>query len=140
MTKTVNRLAIYMALLCCAFMIETAHAEHALAAESAPVQFIVQLPAVDHETLIEQLEILRSQLLQRKQALVLLVADEKLDSRDALITVLLPGGLLYAGYKKVRYEQARSELAQVNADIDEFSNDLLAMQSSATPVVVAQLP
>lgn len=121
-------------------MIETAHAEHALAPESVPDQFIVQLPAVDRESLIEQIEILRSQLLQRKQALVLLVADEKLDSRDALITVLLPGGLLYAGYKKVRYEQARSELAQVNADIDEFSNDLLAMQSSATPVVVAQLP
>jgi hypothetical protein len=55
--------------------------------------------------------------------------------------VLMPGGLLYAGYREVRYEQAKNELADVSADIEEFSSDLLALQPM--PVVqmaVVQLP
>ena len=52
----------------------------------------------------------------------------------------MPGGLLYIGYKKIRYEQAREELARVSAEIEEYSDDLVAMQAMSTKVVVAQLP
>ena len=53
----------------------------------------------------------------------------------------MPGGLLYAGYKKVRYEQAKNELARVSADIEEFSGDILAMQPrSASVAIVARQP
>jgi len=52
----------------------------------------------------------------------------------------MPGGLLYAGYKKVRYEQAKNELDRVSIDIEEYSGDLVAMQSRAAPVAVAWLP
>ena len=78
---------------------------------------------------------------QRKQVLVQSVADKKLNSNDAIITVIMPGGLLYAGYKKVRYEQAKNELARVSADIEEFSGDILAMQPrSASVAIVARQP
>ena len=140
MTKTSHRLLISIAILCSAFMLKTAHAEQALVPVNAPDRFIVQLPTVDREALIAQVEMLRSQLIQRKQVLVDIVAEKKLDSGDALITILMPGGLLYAGYKKVRYEQAVNELSHVSSDIEEFSNDLLAMQSTSVPVSVAQLP
>ena len=75
-----------------------------------------------------------------EQALVQSVADKKLDGKDAVITAIMPGGLLYAGYKKVRYEQAKNELARVSTDIEEYSDDLLAMQPSPAQVIVAQLP
>ena len=140
MTKTSNRLFMSIAILCSAFMLNTSHAEQALVPVDATDQFIVQLPGVDRETLIAHVEILRSQLIQRKQALVQIVADKKLDGGDALITIFMPGGLLYAGYKKVRYEQAANELSHVSADIEELSGDLLAMQSMSVPVAVAQLP
>ena len=140
MTKTSNRLFITIALFCSAFMQKAVHAEQILVPVNDPDQFIIQLPDVDRETLIEQVEMLRSQLIQRKQALVQSVADKKLDSSDAIITVLMPGGLLYAGYKKVRYEQAVNELAQVSADIEEFSRDLLAMQPMPMKMAIAQLP
>jgi hypothetical protein len=139
MTKTSNKLFMSIAIFCSAFMLKTAHPAQALVPVNAPDQFIIQLPDVDRETLIEQVEMLRGRLIQRKQALVQIVADEKLDRSDAIITVLMPGGLLYAGYKKVRYEQAVNELAHVSADIEEFSSDLLALQSRSAPVVVAQL-
>ena len=136
MTKIPNRLFVPIAIFCTAFMLQTARAEQTLVPVVAPDQFIIQLPDIDREALIEQVGALRSQLIQRKQVLVQSVADKKLNGNDAFITVIMPGGLLYAGYKKIRYEQAKNELARVSADIEEFSGDLLAMQSTSAPVVV----
>jgi len=117
-------------------MLQTAHAEQTPVSVVTPGQFIIQLPDIDREALVEQVGALRSQLIQRKQALVQSVGDKKLNGNDAFITVIMPGGLLYAGYKKIRYEQAKNELARVSADIEEFSGDLLAIQSRSAPVVV----
>ena len=135
-----KRLFILFACVSTAFMLQTAHAERAPVFVQAPGQFIIQLPDVDREALAEQVSLLRSQLIARKQALVQSVADRQLDGGDALITIIMPGGLFYAGYKKARYEQARNELDRVSADIEEFSGDLLAMQSRSAPVVVALQP
>ena len=140
MTKTPNRLFVSMVIFTAAFMLQAAHAEQAPVSMSAAGQFIIQLPDVDREALAEQVRSLRSQLIQHKQALVERVADKQLDGGDALITIIMPGGLLYAGYKKVRYEQAKEELARVSADIEEFSSDLLAVQSWSAPVLVALQP
>jgi len=137
MKKTPNRLFMLIASLGTAFMLQAAHAEPAPVSMLAPHPFIIQLPDVDREVLADQVRLLRSQLIQRKQVLVESVADRKLDGGDALITIIMPGGLLYAGFKKARYEQAKNELARVSADIDEFSSDLLAVQSWSAPVMVA---
>ena len=140
MTRIPNRLCMLIAILSTAFMLQAAHAEQALVPISEPHQFAIQLPDVDRVVLIEQVRMLRSQLIRCKQALVQIVVNKKLDSKDAIITVIMPGGLLYAGYKKVRYEQAKNELARVSTDIEEYTGDLLAMQSRSTPVAVARLP
>ena len=138
MIRTPNRLSISIAIFCTAFMLQTAHAEQVPVPVSTPDQLVIQLPEIDYEALAEQVRTLRSQLIQRKQALVQIVADKKLDGGDAIITAIMPGGLLYAGYKQVCYEQAKNELARVNADIEGFSGDLLAL-SRSVPVAVAQL-
>ena len=140
MTKTQNRLFNSIVLFLAVFALQTAHAEQVPTPSTAADMFVVQLPEVDREALIEQLRVLRSQLIERKQALILNVADKKLDGKDAVITAIMPGGLLYAGYKKVRYEQAKNELDRVSIDIEEYSGDLVAMQSRAAPVAVAWLP
>jgi hypothetical protein len=140
MTKAANRLIFSSALLCAAFLLQTAHAGQPAIPATAPDLHTLDLPDVNREDLIDDIQTLRSQLIERKHALVQSVADRKLDSGDALITAIMPGGLLYAGYKKARYEQAREELAHVSADIKALSDDLLAMQALSTPVVVAQLP
>lgn len=99
-----------------------------------PQGFITQLQVVDADTLSEQVQVLRSQLILRKQQLVREVDEKQLDSGDALLTVLMPGGLLYAGYKKAAYESARNNLEEVSEDITEYSHDLsvLAGQTSVT--------
>ncbi|MGB5178873.1 MAG: hypothetical protein WBP44_09115 [Gammaproteobacteria bacterium] len=129
-----------IAIFCSAFTLQTVHAEQTSMSMTETHPFIIQLPDVDREALVDQVRTLRSELIQRKQALLKSVADKQLDGGDALITIIMPGGLLYAGYKKLRYEQAKGELDSVSADIEEFSSDLLAVQSMAAPVVVALQP
>ena len=138
MIRTSNRLFISIVIFCTASMLQTAHAEQAPVLLNTPDQLAIHLPEIDHEALAEQVRTLRSQLIQHKQDLVQIVADKKLDGGDVIFTVIMPGGLLYAGYKTARYENAKSKLARVNADIEEFSNDLLAL-SRSMPVAVAQL-
>ena len=140
MNYILRKLFILIAILSTAFVLQAAHAESRPVMIGAPGQFIIQLPDVDREALPEMVRLLRSQLIEHKQALIQMVADKQLDGGDALITIIMPGGLLYAGYKKVRYEQAKNELDRVSADIEEFSGDLLAMQSRSAPVVVALQP
>jgi hypothetical protein len=140
MTKISNKLYMSSAIFCCALILDTAHADQTTVPVNNPDQFIMQLPDVDREMLVEQVEKLRGQLIQRKQILEQIVADNKLDSSDAIITVFIPGGLLYAGYKMVRYDQAKNELANISADIEEFSSDLLAMQPMPMQMAIAQLP
>ena len=139
MSSTSNRLFISTALFCTTFILQTAHAGQPSTPATTPDHFLIQLPDVDHEALVEQLMTLRSQLIQHKQALLQVIKDNTLDSSDTLITIIVPGGLLYAGYKKASCEQAKDKLASVNASIEEFSADLLAMQTGAPPVAVAQL-
>jgi len=139
MTRTTNRLFISIAIFCTAFMLQTARAEQAPVTVDALDQLVIQLPEIDREALIEQVSTLRSLLIQHKQKLMQIVADKKLDGGDAFITAIMPGGLLYASYKKARYEQAKNELARINADIEEFSGDLLVLQFSIVPVAMAEL-
>lgn len=102
-----------------------------------PQGFITQLQVVDANTLTEQVQVLRSELIVRKQQLVEEVGEKKMDSGDALLTVLMPGGLLYAGYKKAAYERARNDLAEVSEDISEYSRDLAVIGKRVTPVAIA---
>ena len=102
-----------------------------------PQGVITRLQVVDADTLAEQVQQLRSELIARKQQLVDEVDEKKLDSGDALLTVLMPGGLLYAGYKKAAYERARNDLAEVSDDISEYSRDLVEIGRRVTPVAIA---
>ena len=111
--------------------------ESGLVSVIGPRGFITQLQVVDDGTLAEQVQVLRSRLIVRKQQLVQEVDEKQLDSGDALLTVLMPGGLLYAGYKKAAYERARNDLAEVSDDITEYSRDLSALAEKAASVTLA---
>jgi hypothetical protein len=103
-----------------------------------PQGFITRLQTVDTATLAEQVQTLRSQLIARKQQLVEEVDEKQLDSGDALLTILMPGGLLYAGYRKAALERARNGLAEVSEDITEYSRDLSVLADKTTVTVALQ--
>jgi hypothetical protein len=103
-----------------------------------PRGFITRLQTVDTATLTEQVQVLRSQLIARKQQLVEEVDEKRLDSGDALLTIIMPGGLLYAGYRKAALERARNHLAEVSEDITQYSRDLSALADKTTVTVALQ--
>ena len=140
MTKSPNRLLVMSAILYTALWTQTANADQALLPASTTNPFTVLLPDVDRASLVEKIRTLRSRLIQHKQALLQSVAEKKMNGSDAIITAIMPGGLLYAGYKKARHQQARNDLERVSDDIEAFSSDLSAMQSNTAPVLVATLP
>lgn len=135
-----NKVFISIAMLCTAFVLPTARAEPPQVAASNPGQFAIQLPGVDREELVDLVMTLRSQLILRKQELVQIVEDSHFEGSDAILAAILPGGLLYAGFQKARHEQAREELDQVDAEIEQYSSDILAMQPGPASVAIVQLP
>ncbi len=101
--------------------------------------FYVALPSVDTDQLIERIRAHRASLGHREQAIRDYLEDHQLDGKDMLITVIMPGGLLYAAVRKGNLEQAQAELDQITAVMDELSRDLVAMQAVAGDLTVAQL-
>ena len=138
MIKTMFKLSVSVAIFFLVFIEKTALAEHAPVPAVDTRLLGFQLPNVDREALVGKVELLRNQLIEREQVLTRSLEDKKLDSGDVLISVIIPGGLLYAGYKQLRYERAKDELARLDAEIDDFASDLLAVQAMSAPAPVAQ--
>jgi hypothetical protein len=101
--------------------------------------FYIDLPAVSLERLIQQVRAYRASLAHREQQLARYVDEHGLDAKDTLITVILPGGLLYAAIRTENLRQAKAELTEVGDDMEALARDLLAMQAAAGDLTVAQL-
>ncbi|MDH3526230.1 MAG: hypothetical protein OEN52_01735 [Gammaproteobacteria bacterium] len=99
--------------------------------------FMGHVPTVDTQQLAGRIEMLRDELLQQQQDLARKVEETRLDAGDAIITVIMPGGLLYAGYRKRAHSHATNDLAAANEVIEELTRDLAASRSLAS--TVAQL-
>jgi len=140
MAKHMNKLLLPIVTLCAAFALPTANAETPLVMAAMPGQLAIQLPDVDREALVDLVTTLRSQLILHKQELVQAVEDSEFEGGNAILAAILPGGLLYAGFQKARHEHAREELEAVNAVIEQYTSDILAMQPEPLPVAIVQLP
>ena len=111
----------------------------ALAPAANDAGFYVALPVVDTDRLLERISAQRASLSQREQEVTEYLEDHQLGTRDVLIAVIMPGGLIYAAVRKGNLQQAQAELDQINAAMDELSRDLLAMQAVAGELSVAHL-
>jgi hypothetical protein len=98
--------------------------------------FVVEFPAIDHQLLTEQLRDLRAALLLRRAALVTAVEDLEMGGVETILSVLLPGGLIYASYRTHEYEAAKHDLAEVDAEINELARDLSNFESELGDVAV----
>ena len=100
--------------------------------------FVIQLPVVDSSALVEQVNALRSAEIARKQVLAGELAETQFDAGDTMLALVMPGGLLYAGYKKAAHARARENLGEVSETIAAYSEDLAMLQAQLQPVSVAQ--
>ncbi|UCC55661.1 MAG: hypothetical protein JSU75_09945, partial [Gammaproteobacteria bacterium] len=87
--------------------------------------FVIEFPAIDPQLLTRQLRDLRAALLLQRADLVTAVEDLEMGTAETILSVLLPGGLIYAGYRKHEYEAAKDDLAEIDTEIHELSRDLV---------------
>ena len=93
--------------------------------------FYIDLPTVNSRQLVGLIRAYRTSLSHRQQKIQHYLEENRLDTGDMLIAIILPVGLLYAAVRKGNLEQAKVELAEMTADRDELTRDLLAMQAVA---------
>ena len=126
-------------------------AAHAVVAEEQAVPAMAAFPAVESglawqmpdplpaAELLAQVRSLRSGLREESDALAARVEESRFGAKDALIAAIMPGGLLYAAFRKHSADQARKELESVSVELEELNHDLLALQVTTGEVLVAGL-
>ncbi|MCW8929355.1 MAG: hypothetical protein OQL19_03840 [Gammaproteobacteria bacterium] len=105
-------------------------------------ELVFDLPKIDTILLAEKVENLRDNYIQYQNKLLKQVTEKALNIGDALITIIIPGGLLYAAFKKNELEQDKEKLLAVDAEINELSYDLIALQTQnkSDTLLLARLP
>jgi hypothetical protein len=101
--------------------------------------FYIDLPHVSADQLLGLIRSYRASLTYREEEIRRYLDKNRLDAKDALIAIIMPGGLVYAAIRKGDLEQAEVELADITEDMDELDGDLLTMQAIVGELTVAQL-
>ena len=105
-------------------------------------ELIYDIPKINTVSLADNVEKLRETYIQRQNELTQQVEDKELTVGDVFITIIIPGGLIYAGFKKNELEKTKDALLDVTTEISELSNDLIALhtQNAANKLILVQLP
>ena len=99
--------------------------------------FISQVPAPATHELLDQVRELRSELLTRKSELDELVKESEFDAKDVFITIIMPGGLVYAAFRKLSHHRAETQLASVTSEVDQLGKDISMLKSASHVSTVA---
>jgi hypothetical protein len=125
------RLALVPALM---FFVQTALAQEADTPSKNWLDFehseglTTNLPALSRAELKARLAELRARLGQRKAELSVAEEEARFDAKDAVITLVMPGGLLYAAFRQQQHHQTASQFEQVSDQLDELRSDLVAFR------------
>lgn len=99
--------------------------------------FSVMLPHVNIDKLIDDLALLKSELAKDERALAKQVEQKRVKTSDNVLSILMPGGLLYAAYKRHSYSQAVEQQNLLLEQFAEISNDLVEFSSTHRTVLVS---
>ncbi len=94
--------------------------------------FTISLQQVEQPLLLLELQQLQQELWDQQINMLTQLADMSFSAIDTIITIVLPGGLLYAFNKKLNHQQAQ-------ADLSELNGALLQLQADINHIQIAQL-
>ena len=87
------------------------------------------LQLVDPVILAKDVESLKASLVKQQSKLEKILQAKKLSSSDAIITLIIPGGMLYASYRIYEQQKLKKSLLSITYDINDLSNDLIALSA-----------
>lgn len=105
----------------------------------SPDGLVSNFPTVPRGELFRQLKELRADLKARKANLAAAQEDGRFDAKDALITLVMPGGLLYAAYRQQRHNRIEAQEGRVSTQLEELKADLLAFRVISADTLVASV-
>ena len=101
--------------------------------------FTVKLPGIDNDALVDEVAALKIALMHDKKLLSSEVEQKRFKSGNTVLAALLPGGLIYAAYKKNAHAQAVRDYEQVSSQLKEITTDLAVLTTIDGPILVAQV-
>jgi hypothetical protein len=104
-----------------------------------PAGFCISLPQVEPISLTQHIREWRASLEAQQLALEERIERLKFNTMDALITLVMPGGLLYAIVKRSKQVQRRETLSLLTRDIEQLTGDLQTLGSVSVTMQVAAL-
>jgi len=97
-------------------------------------ELISNFPAPTTAALINQSQQLLSTLNAKQVAMSQTVEDSTFNAKDALLSIIMPGGLFYASHRKFAHSQAKKQLTQTINERDGLTMDILMLQSTLLAV------
>ena len=98
---------------------------------------VINIPARETHDLLSQLQTFRTELKVNKDQFTTDVENTRFKTSDAIITIVMPGGLIYAANKKQRHTLAKKKLSLVTAQLDGFTGDLDFLKDAASKTLLA---
>ena len=92
---------------------------------------LINIPSLKLSDIKDQMHKTRSDLTVRKNKLTLTVKEKEFSFGDGLITLILPGGVLYAATVKRNYIRAKNELIEVTSRLKEITHDISSFTTQA---------
>jgi hypothetical protein len=100
--------------------------------------FTVMMPNINLDTLVDEIAALKTELKHDESRLARRVEEKRVTGNDKVLSFLMPGGLLYAAYKKSAYNKAVRDHELVSSRLNEITTDLVALTAIDGPIAVAQ--
>ncbi|MFC1602175.1 hypothetical protein ACFL3U_01260 [Pseudomonadota bacterium] len=93
--------------------------------------FIINLPHVTTNEVLQQITDTQSTLSKRRIALSKAERKSSFNAKDGAISLIMPGGFLYAAVIKLRHIDIKKQLKKVTEQLNDLNQDLLAFRSTS---------
>ena len=93
---------------------------------------LYDLQLVDPILLAEDVKNIKASLVKQQSKLRDIVVNKKISTSEVVMSLILPGGMLYGSYRIYEQEKAKKSLLTTTNDINDLSNDLIALSSEVS--------
>ena len=128
--------SVFALMLACTIAVTEAPADQRFITQDSE-GFCTTLPYLEKEAIARHIQESRLRMNERKLELEKRVKNQRFSVLDVAITLVMPGGLLYAAVKRGSQLKERKTLSLVTQDIKQLSGDLLTFQSADSNLRIA---
>ncbi len=101
--------------------------------------FVTSLPNVSDITVTQHLLELKQDLETEISLLNQEVQRKSFKAIDALVTVVMPGGLLYAKLRMDSFKRSEHRLNLISGELSEISDDLIVFQTDNDQLIISSI-